>query len=108
MNEVLQKRLAGIKEYMHMVIHDMRNPAYLIDASLDELAFLTGIQLEDTLSGKNMSIGSLSPKPVRARSSLENNKETAYLGGGGTGDAFNKYEMEAAPEEMVIGVDNEV
>ena len=39
----MEEKLNSMQMYVNMVIHDLRNPAYLIDSSLDELAFKLGI-----------------------------------------------------------------
>ena len=41
-----------MKAYINMVIHDMRNPAFLIDSSLDDLAGKLGIlgEVDDSRS----------------------------------------------------------
>ena len=33
----LNSKLRGIKEFLHMVVHDLRNPAALIDSNLDKI-----------------------------------------------------------------------
>ena len=41
-----EKKFSGLKDLMNMVIHDFRNPASLVDAQLDRLADIIGIQYE--------------------------------------------------------------
>ena len=43
MEELYQNKIKGLKDLIHMVIHDLRNPTLLIDNALDQLAQRCGI-----------------------------------------------------------------
>lgn len=40
---MIEQKISNQKDYTNMVIHDMRNPANLIDFQLDYLAYLIGV-----------------------------------------------------------------
>jgi hypothetical protein len=41
-----KKKIEGLQELINMIVHDLRNPSYLIDSSLDKLAMRIGINVE--------------------------------------------------------------
>jgi hypothetical protein len=83
-------KLNGLKDLMNMVIHDLRNPATLIDSNLDNLAELIGLKVvkNDTSPRNNIK---KAPMLVNSRnlsnfSSPKVRQRSPSHGTGGTGE----------------------